>query len=91
MSAKEIKQGQHLDNIELVDTPHMALYELRLVVAMEEWDDQDPISAGEWLVNLLALASDGVDIKIAASEFMRCCITQSERRVHLCTVERVEA
>ena len=91
MPSKEIRKTQHLDNIEIVDTPHMALYELRLVVAMEEYDEADPITAGEWLINLLSLASDGVDIKIAAAEFMRCCITNEERRVHLCTVERVEA
>jgi hypothetical protein len=91
MSPKEINKKQHLDNIEIVDTPHLAIYELKLVVAMEEYDEADPITAGEWLINLLTLAADGVDIKIEASEFMRCCITNEERRVHLCTVERVEA
>lgn len=85
------KTKQHLDSIDLIDTPHMALYELRLVVAMEEYDEADPITAGEWLINLLTLASDGTDIKIAAAEFLRCMITESERRVHLCHVERIEA
>lgn len=91
MSAREPKTTQHLDNIELVDTPDLAFYELRLVVAMEEFDEGDPITAGEWLLNLLSLASDGVDVKIGATEYIRSMITTSERRVHLCTVERIEA
>jgi hypothetical protein len=86
---KETKQ--HLDSIDLIDTPNLAFYELKLIVSMEEYDEADPITAGEWLINLLTLASDGVDIKHAAAEFLRCCITNEERRVHLCSVERIEA
>lgn len=82
---------RHLDNIQLIDTPHLAFYEVSMVVTMEEYDEADPITASEWMLNLLTLAADGEDIKIGAAEFLRCIITQNERRVHLCNVERIEA
>ena len=81
----------HLDNIQLIDTPSIAFYEVKMVISMEEYDEEDPITAAEWMLNLLTLASDGEDIKMAAAEFLRCMVSQTERRVHLCTVERIEA
>lgn len=85
------KTKQHLDNIEIIDTPDIAFFEVRMVVAMEEYDESDSITGSEWLLNLLSLASDGTDIKFAAGEFIRSMITIKEKRIHLCTVERIEA
>ena len=85
------KTKQHLDNIEIVDTPDIAFFEVRMVVAMDEYDEAEPITGSEWLLNLLSLASEGVDIKYPASEFIRSMVTIKEKRIHLCTVERIEA
>jgi hypothetical protein len=84
-----------LDHIELVSSGDTALFEIRLVVAMSDWsDDQadagfDEEGALSWLMNLLTLASNGEDITTGAQEFVKSMLTLDEQRVHLCKVEKV--
>lgn len=85
-----------LDHIELVSAGDTALFEIRLVVAMHDWsDDQaeagfDEEGALSWLMNLLSLASEGTDITTGAQEFIKSMLTLDEQRVHLCKVEKVD-
>ena len=66
-----------LDHIELVSSGDTALFEIRLVVAMHDWESEeanggfDEIGALSWLMNLLHLASQGEDIKTGAEEFLK--------------------
>jgi hypothetical protein len=81
-------------DIQIIDTKDTALFEVRLVVAMSEWDDCDiggELSPLEWLHNLMHLASEGRDVKMGMEAFIRSMVVVSERRVHLCSVEKVEA
>jgi len=84
-----------LDHIELVSSGDTALFEVRLVVAMTDWSDDeaeagfDEIGALSWLMNLLHLASQGEDIKTGAEEFLKAMMTLDEQRVYLARVERI--
>lgn len=81
-----------LDHIELVSSGDTALFEIRLVVAMHDWSDDEgdyEMAALSWLLNLLSLASEGEDIKTGAQEFLKSMMTLNEERVHLCKVEKV--
>ena len=79
-----------LDHIELISSGDTALFEVRLIVAMEDFcDDTDDMSALDWLMNLLSLASQGEDIKTGAEAFIKCMLTLNEERVHLCRVEKI--
>ena len=85
-----------LDHIELVSSGDTALFEIRLVVAMTDWSDEeaneglDEIGALGWLMNLLHLASQGEDIQTGAQEFLKSMMTLNEERVHLCKVEKIQ-
>lgn len=81
-----------LDHIELVSSGDTALFEIRLVVAMSSWEDDeaDDMGALDWLMNLLSLASNGTDITTGAQEFLKSMMTLNEERVHLCKVEKVD-
>lgn len=85
-----------LDHIELVSSGDTALFEIRLIVAMTDWDDDeasqgfDEIGALSWLMNLLHLASQGEDIQTGAQEFLKSMMTLNEERVHLCKVEKIQ-
>ena len=80
-----------LDHIELVSSGDIALFEIRLIVAMQDLEDDDfGIGALDWLVNLLSLASNGEDITTGAQEFIKSMMTLNEERVHLCKVEKVD-
>jgi hypothetical protein len=85
-----------LDHIELVSSGDTALFEIKLVVAMHDWsDDQaesgfDEEGALSWLMNLLSLASNGEDITTGAQEFIKSMLTLDEQRVHLCKVEKLD-
>lgn len=82
-----------LDHIELVSSGDTALFEIRLVVAMHDWSDDEgdyEMAALSWLLNLLSLASEGEDIKTGAQEFLKSMMTLNEERVHLCKVEKVD-
>ena len=80
-----------LDHIELVSSGDTALFEIRLVVAMNDWTDEaEDMGALDWLMNLLSLASEGTDITTGAQEFLKSMMTLSEERVHLCKVEKVD-
>ena len=85
-----------LDHIELVSSGDTALFEIRLVVAMHDWESEeanggfDEIGALSWLMNLLHLASQGEDIKTGAEEFLKSMMTLDEQRVHLCKVEKIQ-
>ena len=80
-----------LDHIELVSSGDTALFEIRLVVAMNDWTDEaEDMGAPDWLMNLLSLASEGTDITTGAQEFLKSMMTLSEERVHLCKVEKVD-
>jgi hypothetical protein len=81
---------QHFENIELIDTPDTAFFEVKMVVAMEQDEDGAWLSAGEWLQNILWLAGDNQTVAPAAKAFMASIANISERRVHLCSVERIE-
>ena len=54
-----------LDHIELISSGDTALFEIRLVVAMTDWSDNeaeaglDETGALDWLMNLLHLAAQG--------------------------------
>ena len=84
-----------LDHIELITTGDTALFEINLVVAMHDWEEEsaedgfDEIGALSWLMNLLHLASVGHDIQTGAQEFLKSTMTLNETRVHLCKVEQV--
>ena len=84
-----------LDHIELISSGDTALFEIRLIVAMHDWsDDESDIGYQElgalgWLLNLLSLASQGEDIKIGAEEFLKATMTLDEQRVYLARVERI--
>ena len=85
-----------LDHIELVSSGDTALFEIRLVVAMHDWESEeanggfDEMGALGWLMNLLHLASQGDDIKTGAEEFLKSMMTLDEQRVHLCKVEKIQ-
>ena len=84
-----------LDHIELISSGDTALFEIRLVVAMHDWSDEeadagfDEMGALSWLLNLLSLASQGKDIKTGAEEFLKSMMTLDEQRVYLAKVERI--
>jgi len=86
---------QSLEHIELISSGDTALFEIRLIVAMHDWTDDegdagfDDLGALGWLLNLLSLASQGEDIKTGAEEFLKSMMTLNEERVHLCKVETV--
>lgn len=85
-----------LEHIELVSSGDTALFEIRLIVAMHDWSDEeasaglDEMGALGWLLNLLSLAAEGTDIKSGAREFLNSTMTLDETRVHLCKVETVD-
>jgi len=85
-----------LDHIELISSGDTALFEIRLVVAMTDWSDNeaeaglDETGALDWLMNLLHLAAQGEDIQTGAQEFLKSTMTLNEERVHLCKVEKVQ-
>ena len=84
-----------LDHIELIASSDTALFEIRLIVAMHDWESEeanggfDEIGALGWLMNLLHLASQGEDIKTGAEEFLKSMMTLDEQRVYLARVERI--
>ena len=84
-----------LDHIELVSSGDTALFEIRLIVAMHDWESEeanggfDEMGALGWLMNLLHLASQGEDIKTGAEEFLKAMMTLDEQRVYLAKVERI--
>jgi len=84
-----------LDHIELISSGDTAFFEIRLIVAMHDWSDDDEDSgfyqngALSWLMNLLSLAGQGEDIKTGADSFMRDMLQISEERVHFCKVEQI--
>ncbi len=84
-----------LDHIELISSGDTALFEIRLIVAMHDWSDDeadagfDEMGALGWLMNLLHLASVGEDIKTGAEEFLKAMMTLDEQRVYLAKVERI--
>jgi hypothetical protein len=86
-----------LEHIQLIETGQTALFEVNLIVAMDNWeennDDQDLYELGAlgWLTNLLTLAASGHDIKLGAAEFLKATMTLNESRVHLCKVEKITA
>jgi hypothetical protein len=82
-----------LEHIELIETGETALFEVNLIVAMHDWDQEtdEDMGALSWLLNLLSLAAAGDDIKYGASEFLKATMTLKETRVHLCKVEQVTA
>ena len=84
-----------LDHIELISSGDTALFEIRLIVAMHDWSDDESdigyqeMGALSWLMNLLSLASSGQDIETGAQEFLKSMMTLNEERVHLCKVEKI--
>lgn len=84
-----------LDHIELIASGDTALFEVKLIVAMHDWSDDeadagfDEIGALGWLMNLLHLAAQGEDIKTGAEEFLKAMMTLDEQRVYLAKVERI--
>ena len=81
-----------LDHIELISSGNTALFEIRLIVAMNDWtSESDEFGAGalDWLMNLLSLAASGQDIETGAQEFLKSMMTLNEERVHLCKVEKI--
>ena len=84
-----------LDHIELIASGDTALFEIRLIVAMQDWSDDeadagfDEIGALGWLMNLLHLAAQGEDIKTGAEAFLKAMMTLDEQRVYLARVERI--
>lgn len=88
--SKQTKQT--FDNIELIDTPDTAFYEVKLIVAMEDADNEGNwLSAAEWLHNILWMVGEGQTANHAAQAFLASMANISERRIHLCSVERIEA
>ena len=81
---------QSLEHIELISSGETALFEIRLIVAMEDFcEETEDMGALDWLMNLLSLAQQGEDIKTGADAFLRAMLTLSEERVHLCKVEQI--
>ena len=84
-----------LDHIELISSGDTALFEIRLIVAMHDWSDDESdigyqeMGALSWLMNLLSLAASGQDIETGAQEFLKAMMTLNEERVHLCKVEKI--
>lgn len=80
-----------LDHIELITTGDTALFEINMVVAMHDWDNEINGDEGalSWILNLLTLAAAGKDIQYGAQEFLNSTMTLNETRVHLCKVEQV--
>jgi len=82
-----------LDHIELISSGDTALFEITLIVAMQDWSDEeaglDEMGALSWLMNLLNLAASGEDIQTGAQEFLKSMMTLNEERVHLCKVEKI--
>ena len=84
-----------LDHIELISSGDTALFEIRLIVAMHDWSDDESdigyqdMGALSWLMNLLSLAASGEDIETGAQEFLKAMMTLNEERVHLCKVEKI--
>jgi hypothetical protein len=91
---QQMKVTKHtLEHIELIETGETALFEVNLIVAMHDWDEEtdEDMGALSWLLNLLTLAAAGHDIKYGAAEFLKATMTLSETRVHLCKVEKITA
>ncbi len=91
-----MKDTKHsLDHIELISSGDTALFEIRLIVAMHDWSDDeadagfDELGALGWLLNLLTLAANGTDIKTGAEEFLKAMMTLDEQRIYLAKVERI--
>ena len=86
-----------LEHIQLIETGETALFEVNLIVAMHDWNENeaenelDELGALGWLTNLLTLAAAGHDIKYGAAEFLKATMTLNEKRVHLCKVEKITA
>lgn len=87
--SKQTKQT--VDNIQLIDTPETLFFEVRLVVTMPTEEDEQWLSPAEWLQNILFLASKGDDMKEASEAYLHSIVNISERRIHLCSLERIEA
>lgn len=86
---KEIKRT--LEHIQIVETPNTKLFEIKLLVSMDTYGDEDAeVTALEWLHNLLHLASEGTDIKSGAGAFLQSMLTVGETEVHICKIEKVE-
>jgi hypothetical protein len=65
--SEEVK-NKSFEHIEIITTPNTKLFEVRLIVSMDTYGDDDETgSALEWLHNLLHLASEGEDIKAGAT------------------------
>lgn len=80
-----------LEHIELIQHDLAPMFEVKLVVVVEGYDDYEgDLTAAGWLFNLLHMASEGHDIKSGAKEFLRSMISTGETRVHLCKIEQVE-
>ncbi len=85
-----------LEHIELIASGDVALFEVRLIVAMHDWSPSeaseglDEIGALGWLMNLLHSASLGDDIKTGAEEFLRSMLTLDEEQIYLAKVERIK-
>jgi hypothetical protein len=81
-----------LDHIELIQSDIAPMFEIKLLVVMEGYvnEDEGDLTAAGWLFNLLRLASEGHDISSGAKEFMRSMISTGETQVHLCKIEQVE-
>jgi len=43
---------------EKVETPHTQLQKVTLLIAMQDWDNNDGFDAGEWLLNVLFTCAD---------------------------------
>jgi hypothetical protein len=84
-----------LDHIELISSGDTALFEIRLIVAMTDWSDDeadagfDEIGALGWLMNLLASCSAGRRYQNRRTGVLKAMMTLDEERVHLARVERI--
>jgi hypothetical protein len=88
--SEEVK-NKSFEHIEIITTPNTKLFEVRLIVSMDTYGDDDETgSALEWLHNLLHLASEGEDIKTGASAFMMSMLSVGETQVHMCKIEQVQ-
>jgi hypothetical protein len=86
---KEVKRS--FDHIEIVTLPNTKLFELKILVQMEDWEvDDGGCTALEWIHNLLHLASEGKDIKSGAAAFLQSMLSVGETEVHICKIEKVE-
>lgn len=89
--SEEVK-NKGFEHIEIITTPNTKLFEVRLIVSMDCYgEDDDTGSALEWLHNLLHLASEGEDIKAGASAFIMSMLSVGETQVHMCKIEQVQA